>query len=228
MDDFYELKSDIMLGMEIEQKLVEYLKKKYNPTALVLHGSRANGYAREHSDWDFIMFTKQDTKPLTREIVFGANIELKQVLLPVPEDKFLGFFFRTENTKILHDPESVAISLLNINDTKVKEGNRFTTDDRTKRYAFLSSALDGIRDYSDKPLNLFDKKIDFYTRAIDSWFRFIKNEFEPSHYIAFPRINEEDSDFYELISHFVSMTDANDLIRTGEEIISKLFPDLSQ
>ncbi len=213
--------------MNTEQKLAEYLKEKYNPVALVLHGSRANGWSRDHSDWDFIMFTKQDVKPLTREIIFGANIELKQVVLPVPEDKFLGFFFRTENTKILHDPESIAKNLLKSSDEKVKAGNQFTLDDRIKRYAFLCSALDGIGDYSDQPLNLFDKKIDFYTRVVESWFRFFKNEFEPSHYIAFPRIEEEDPEFYALVERFVSKTDADSLVMIGEEIMHKLFPDLS-
>ncbi len=212
--------------MNTEQELTEYLKEKYKPIAIVLHGSRANGMARDHSDWDFAIFTKQDAKPLTREIIFGANIELKQIILPVPEDKFLGFFFRTENTKILHDPESIAANLLELNDSKVRAGNQFSADDRTKRYAFLCSALDGIGDYADQPLNLFDKKIDFYTRVVDAWFRFFKNEFEPSHYIAFPRIEEEDPEFYALIEQFVSKTDADGLVMVGEEIIHRLFPDL--
>lgn len=212
--------------MNTEQELTKYLKEKYNPTALVLHGSRANGMSREHSDWDFVMFTKQDVNPLTREIIFGANLELKQIVLPVPEGKFLGFFLRTENTKILHDPESIAKRIIGLNDARVKEGNQFTQEDRTKRYAFLSSALDGIGDYKDDPLNLFDKKIGFYTKIVDAWFRFKKNEFEPSHYIAFPIIEEEDPEFYALIRDFVAKTDADGLVITGYQIINRLFPDL--
>ncbi len=210
---------------ETEQEIKKYLVEKYNPTALVLHGSRANRMARVHSDWDFVMFAKQDTKPLNREIVFGANIELKQIVLPVPEDKFLGFFFRTENTKILHDPESIAKRLLELNEVKIKEGNKFTHEDRVKRYAFLISALDGIGDYQDDPLCLFDKKINFYTRIVESWFRFNKREFEPSHYIAFPTIQKEDPEFYSLIKNFVEKTDADDLVGIGKEILKKMFPD---
>ena len=57
----------------MKEKLVEYLKEKYNPVAIVLHGSRANGNAREHSDWDFVVFTTSDMNPY-REVVFGTNI----------------------------------------------------------------------------------------------------------------------------------------------------------
>jgi predicted nucleotidyltransferase len=212
--------------MDTEQKLTEYLKEKYKPTSLVLHGSRANGMARTHSDWDIVMFTKHDVKPNTREIIFGANLELKQVILPVPEDKFLGFFFRSENTKILYDPESIAKQLLVQNDAKVSEGNHFTNEDRTKRYAFLSSALDGIIDYKDNPLCLFDKKIDFYTRTIDAWFRFKKSEFEPSHYFAFPVIEKEDPEFFVFIQDFVTKDDTESLLIVGRKIIGHLFPDL--
>lgn len=211
--------------MNTEEELTSYLLEKYDPVALVLHGSRANGWSREHSDWDFVLFTNKDAKPLTREIVFGANIELKQIILPVPEGKFLGFFFRTENTKILHDPEGIAEKLIKLNDGIVQMGNNYTAEDRIKRYAFLCSALDGIVDYADEPMNMFDKKIDFYTRAVDSWFRFFKNEFEPSHYIAFPRIKEDDPEYFSLIEDFIYKTDADSLVLIGEQIIHKLFPD---
>lgn len=182
--------------------------------------------AKEHSDWDFVMFTKEDMHPLTREIVSGANIEVKQIILPVPEGTFLGFYFHTENTKVLHDPESIAKDLLEQNDIRIKKGNAFDESDRIKRYAFFSSALDGIQDYADNPLVLFDKKMDFHSRIVESWFRFFKKEFEPSHYIAYRRIEKEDPEFFVLIKEFVERTDAEGLVRVGKEITKRLFPDL--
>ena len=210
-----------------EQKLTDYLKEKYSPTAIILHGSRANNRAKEHSDWDFIIFTKQDVNPLTREIIFGANIELRQIILPIPSNKFLGYFFRAENTKVLYDPESITKNLLEQNNSYIKLGNQFDSNDRIKRHAFLVSALDGMKDYSDNHLIIFDKKTDFYTRVVESWFRFFKNEFEPSHYLAFPIIQEEDPEFYMLIEEFVDNTSADNLITTGNKIITRLFPDIS-
>lgn len=95
---------------ETENQLVEYIKTKYDPVAIVLHGSRANGMARQYSDWDVVILVNQDKEPTTREIVFGANLELKQIVLPA--ENFIGFFFRSENTKILLDTDSTAKKLI--------------------------------------------------------------------------------------------------------------------
>ncbi len=212
--------------MNTEQKLTQYIKEKYNPIALVLHGSRANGNYREHSDWDFLMFTYKDIEHPIREIVFDSNIELKQIILPIAEDKFLGFFFRSENVKILYDPELMAEKFLKLNDVKVQKGNIFTDEERKSRYCFLKSALDGIIDYADSPLNIFDKKADFYTRVINAWFRFVKKEFEPSYYIAFPRMNKEAPELQFLIEKFVYENDAQKLFVIGNDILNILFPDV--
>jgi predicted nucleotidyltransferase len=210
-----------------EDRLVEYLKEKYNLVAIVLHGSRANGMSKEHSDWDFVIFTKSDVKPVTREIINDSNIEVKQIILPVLVDVFLGFFFRTDNIKILYDPESIAKNLLILNEQIIKEGNKFEEVDKSKRYTFLVSALDGIGDYADDPLIMFDKKIDFYTRIVESWFRFSKHEFEPSHYFAFPKIKKDDFEFYTLIESFVTAHNSKELMEIGKQILHHLFPDLN-
>lgn len=210
----------------MESKLTTYLREKYQPVAIVLHGSRANGMAREHSDWDFVLFTEKDVNPITREIVFGANIEIKQIILPMADDVFIGAFFRIDNTKVLFDPRCVASVILTKNDEIYSKGNQFTEIDKSKRYAFLMSALDGIVDYKDIPLVLFDKKIDFYTRVIDAWFRFMKSEFEISHYYAFPKIKNEDPEFYAMVMDFVSQTKSEDLVNTGNKMIKHIFPDM--
>lgn len=202
-------------------QLSTYLFEKYRPTALVLHGSRANGYAREHSDYDFVMFTKEDVKPAEREIVFGANIEVTQIILPVPEDKFLGFYLRTENTNVLHDPEGIMSAIIKCNEQWIAKGNTWTEDEKARRHAFLSSALDGIRDYHDVPLHLFDKKSEFYSRLVESWYRFKKSEFEPSYYIAYPTIAREDPELYALLEEFVHATGAEELCMIGRKVLER-------
>jgi len=208
---------------QIQDRLVSHLKEKYNPVAIVLHGSRANGMAREHSDWDFVLFVNQEGKIIGREIVEDANIEVKQILLPIAGDKFLGFYFRPENVNILYDPESVAQKILQSNNEIVKRGNQFNEVDKASRHAFLRSALEGMLDYASDPLVLFDKKLDFYSRIIPTWFRFIKREFEPSHYYAYPQIQKEDPEFYALIQEFVQATDGADLVSLGNRMLNLLF-----
>ncbi len=214
-----------MKDEELKNKIIEYIKEKYHPLSIILHGSRANGMAREHSDWDVLIFVKQEVKKVSREIVFGANIELKQVIYPIPKDHSFGFYFRTENTNILYDPENVVPELLKKNDSKICQGRKLDKTDEVARIAFLSSALDGILDYSDNELILFDKKIDFYSRIIPSWFAFKKDQYEPSHYYAYPTIKEEDPSFYVLLQEFVRATSSEDLVKTGKKLINSIFPD---
>lgn len=214
-----------MNPQEIEQKLTEYIKQK-GALAIVLHGSRANGMAKEHSDWDIAVFSDKKID-LNRDIIFGANVEYKQFTLPLTENQTLGFPIRSENTKILFDTDSIAKNLILENDEILKKGNNFNDIDRKSRYTFFRSALDGINDYRDNPLILFDKKIDFYTRIVMSWYYFLHKEFQPSGYIAFPRIEKEDPEFYKF-QDFVKEESADGLIKIGKEIVKRLFPDLTK
>ncbi len=211
----------------MKEKLIEYIKGKYNPVAIVLHGSRANGNAKEHSDWDFLIFTKSDTDPY-REVVFGANIEIKQALLPISDSEVsraFGYYFRKENTETLFDPENIVEDFLAKNEEVLAKGNNFDEKDISARYAFLKYDIDGMRDYRDDRIAVFNRKADFYNRAAPAWFRFKHKEFKPSDYIALPRIKKEDPEFYKLLETFVNGS-VDDSIESGEKIIRLLFPDL--
>lgn len=97
----------------MEQQLTDYLLKKYSPIAILLHGSRTNGYAREHSDWDFAIIVDKDTEG-EREIVGGANIEIQVLKLPFREEdiekKWLAL--RNGNVKIMHDPQNICPDII--------------------------------------------------------------------------------------------------------------------
>lgn len=211
----------------MKEILVKYIQEKYKPLAIVLHGSRANGYAREHSDWDFLIFTTEDMNP-TRDIHSGANIEIKQVVLPLSDEKIkdtFGFFFRTENIEVLSDSGNIVSELLAKNEAILKEGNSFGEVSKKARYAFLKSALDGMVDYKEDALGMFSKKTDFYDRVVPAWFRFLHREFKPSDYLALPRIKKDDPEFYDFLEKFVK-GNAEESIESGNRMINHIFPDL--
>jgi len=210
----------------MKDRLVEYIKEKYNPAAIVLHGSRANGNAREHSDWDFLILTKTRQNPY-RDIQFGANFEIKEVVLPVNNvESTFGFWFRSENVEILYDPENIVPELLHKNEELLSRGNPFDEEDRLSRYSFLRWFIDTAEDYKDDELAVFKKKSDFYDRAISAWFRFKHREFRPSDYIALPRIKKDDQEFYGLLETFVK-GNVDESIKSAVKITELLFPDLS-
>jgi predicted nucleotidyltransferase len=212
---------------KLKEQLTSYLKEKYNPVAIVLHGSRANSNAQEHSDWDFVIFSRNEVET-HREIVLGADVEVKNIIVPIPDEKIgkrLGFFFRKENIETLYDPENIVPDLLEKNEHILEGGNKFTEAERIARFAFLTSSINRIRDNLDNPLVVFAKKAEFYDRAIPAWFRFLHKEFRPSDYIALPRIKSEDPNFYELLERFIQ-ADSLESVEYGEKIIEHLFPDL--
>lgn len=93
--------------MNQEQKLTQHILEKYKPLAIVLHGSRASGFARERSDWDFIILVDKETE-VEREIIDGANMEVMALKLPFKEQKIIGdkwLALRKGNSKVLHEVE---------------------------------------------------------------------------------------------------------------------------
>jgi predicted nucleotidyltransferase len=213
----------------MKEKLIQFIKDKYDPVAIILHGSRANGHERAHSDWDFIIFTKSNVNP-HRDIQFGENFEIKQVILPASDDELqkdsLAFLLRNENQDVVYDPEGITPDLLTRSEEILKKGNNFGEVSRRARFAFLKSALDGMKDYKDNPMIFFSKKFDFYDRAVPAWFRFLHKEFKPSDYLALPRINHDDPEFFNMLENFVRSSPEESIV-LGQDIIDHLFPDIS-
>ena len=207
-----------------EASITEYIKTAYTPLAIILNGSRANGMAKENSDWDIFLITVDSKKP-RREIYDDANIEYHQTKKEEIQNFKGQFELRTENTKVLYDPENLAVEIIKKSDELTETGNTYTQADKSARKAFLRSSLSGIKDYADNPMILFDKKIDFYSRITGSWFRFLKNQFEPSHYFAFPIIEKEDPYFYSLLQTFVNSQDADVLNEIGKKLFEAIFKD---
>lgn len=216
-----------MNTQETEQAIVSFIKEKYNPLAIILHGSRANGHAREHSDWDIVLITKEEVDA-HREILGDANIEYTRIITPISESKFYGFKIRTGNTKILFDTDGIAEKLITQNDTHASMHNPMPESGQKSRYAYFISAINGMRDDAADPLKLFDKKLDFYTRIVPTWFSLHKSQNQPSGYLAFPIIEKEDPVMYKLIQDFVATYEASELIRIGNEIIAHFFPKLAR
>ncbi|MBA3813811.1 MAG: nucleotidyltransferase domain-containing protein [Alphaproteobacteria bacterium] len=45
-------------GPVTQDNIISYLRAKYNPNAILLHGSRARGDAVENSDYDLVLITE--------------------------------------------------------------------------------------------------------------------------------------------------------------------------
>jgi len=214
---------DIIVCMNQEQKLTQYILNKYSPRAILIHGSRANGYAREHSDWDFVILVDKDTEVL-REIVDGANIEIRVMKLPFNSesiDKWL--IFRGDNVKVVFDPDNLSPDIINRVTEYYKKPIPLRADDISAHNAWYRSHLDGMIDYKDEQEAFFRKLGELYTRSIMYWFEYLHNTYMPQVYLSLPRIKEEDPEYYKLLQILAGNHTNEEKIEAGEKIHKRIW-----
>ena len=89
--------------MNIEEQIVNYLVKKYNPQAIFLTGSRAKGYAREDSDWDITLLSKNSTAYIG-ELFNGQELDMRMKQLSDIKNNILANRWSPyQAVKILYD-----------------------------------------------------------------------------------------------------------------------------
>lgn len=209
-----------------EEKIVEYLKNQYNPDAIILHGSRAINQGRPHSDWDFIFLF--NTEPLAgdfREVVDGENVEVQSELLPIEEDKILDQIgLKLQNAKVLFEKENEGTELFTKARRVYEVGFQWPETWPNGPNLWMQGRIGGMKDNSDDSLLFYRYFCQFYPRAINDWFRVLHRQFPKPEYLALPHIQEEDLEYYVLLTELVdpSVT-LEEKVSTAEKIRVKLF-----
>lgn len=210
--------------MDIEQKLVQYLIKKYNPRAIAIHGSRASGFAREHSDWDFAIFVDKEIEG-DREIVDGQNIEVRVLALPFDENKIgdRWLVVREGNVKVVYDPENILEDIIKKVTTHYNQPLINTEADIIGHKAWYRSQLDGMIDYQNEQEAFFRKLGELYLRTIKYWFNFKRNTYMPQVYLSLPRIEKEDPEYFKLLQILAGNYTNTEKIEAAEKAIVSIW-----
>ena len=204
---------------KMEKEITDYLLKKYEPLALVLHGSRATGKARENSDWDFVIFVEVDTQT-EREIIGGQNVEVKDIKYPIEDSKIFDYcsLLRKENIKIIYDPKGI------VSDVAQKASDYYAVpldeslSEVSGHKAWFRSHLDGMIDYKNEQEAFFRKLGELYVRSIQYWFRFMHKTYMPQVYDSLPRIEKEDPEYFDLLKVLAGNYSNDEKIEAGEKI----------
>jgi len=208
----------------MEKQLTDHLLEKYQPIAILLHGSRASGYAREHSDWDFAIIVDKDTQA-KREIIDGANVEIQVLKLPFRQEdiekKWLEL--RSDNVKITHDPQNICPNIIEKVTKYYAKPMEWTDGEIFGHKAWYRSHLDGMSDYQNDNEMFFRKLGELYTRSIMYWFHFLHNTYMPQVYLSLPRIEKEDPDHYALLKILASNASNEEKIQAGEAIYKRIW-----
>jgi hypothetical protein len=182
--------------MELEN-LITYLKEKYSPKAILLHGSRARGDALDESDYDLALIT--DKPDLIRpESYNGCALDMDGVS---PTEKIL----KAGQTPIwpclvlFDDADGLGERLANQTHEAFEKGPLpLTKEELENRYNFSKRLLQRIQGRGLDPLVRFYYLGDFYRRSLRYWCE-LNQEWTMSVYILFPFIAKKDPVFYQYL-----------------------------
>lgn len=211
----------------MEEKLTNYIKEKYQPLAIMIHGSRANGHAKEHSDWDFVILVDRPVA-VEREIVFDQNIEVFDIQYPVNEELIKKYVpeFRSSNVKVVFDPNAICTEIIEKATLLTEKGRpveEYTGIEKSSHCAWMLSHIDGMIDYKEDQLAFFRKCSEFYVRALQYWFRFKKHTWMLQVYESLPQIKREDPEYFALLEVLAGDTPSNEKIVACKKIQELLF-----
>jgi predicted nucleotidyltransferase len=201
------------------------LRNKYSPNAVILHGSRAVGMNRPHSDWDILLlFNERPEVALNREQVAGEDVEWEAVKVPVAENAILstvGVELQFGNV-LWEDASRAGTRLLEQAAAFYAKGVQLTEADRAKYKQYLCHKVAGMEDDIATPYMFLRHQYAFFLRASNWWFE-MNGQYPKPFYIAMPIIRERDPEYHELLLT-VSAAGSNETkIAAARRLVSRLF-----
>ena len=209
----------------MEQEIVKYLRDKYDPEAILLHGSRAVGKERAHSDWDIIMlFENEITRKGFRENIGSENVEWKAYLFPnIKESVVEVFDTYLQFAKVLWDKNGNADELLRRAQLEYAAGPSLNREEIEREKLYMHHKLLGMKDDVGNPYMFLRHLSVFLNRASNLWFEVLHNEFSKPFYLAIPEIKEKDLEYFSQLEILSSNNSNISKIKSSEIILSKLF-----
>lgn len=183
----------------IQSNILQFLKEKYAPEIVILHGSRAAGKNRPDSDWDIFVFTSLDIKGGTEQFM-GEQLDVQTVYMPVKIEEFVdNYGYVLHNAKILLDnEEEFGRKILEEAVQMYSLGKKLTETELTNRTNYMSRILSRMSGSTEKP-ELFLLYLGyFYEKSLQYWFE-LKGKFSKPVYAAIPEIQEADPEYYALL-----------------------------
>ena len=190
--------------MDMQEKIVDHLIKKYNPEAIIFHGSRAREAEREDSDWDLYVFVSDKEVKGGTELFEGQQLDVALMHTPIEEYDFVDTFGPTLRiAKILFDKTGIGERIM----TEIKDiygkDKKLTEQDILNRKRRFERMLSRIEGTIDNDLLFFYHTGSFFESVVRYWFE-MRSEWPEPPYHALPIIKEKDSAYFELLSTIAS------------------------
>ena len=211
--------------MKLEQEIVNHLKDKFNPEAIVLVGSRANGEETENSDWDLVLYVTKEHSEAS-EYFKGQFLDIEFIQLPViSKDHILQTSFAPDTRmKILLDTQHKSMEMIVARTLKkYEEGPKpLTEEERDKRQRRIRRLIEKIESRPDDEGYVFTYVGAVYEFGIRYWFELQQKWSQPI-YKALPYIKEHDPETYKLLKTIHGNTSSQEKVKASRSFYEKLF-----
>ncbi len=209
--------------MTLEDQIVAHLREMYQPVAIILHGSRARGSARENSDWDLYVFAQEKGVVGKTKKFMDHYLDVAVFSLPFEQYDLLKTFRTTlRYTKILFDKQNIAQDFIQKAQEIYALGNILSDQEITNRQQRFARVLSRLEGTIDDPLLFFYHAGLFFEAVIRYWFEVQKEWSEPP-YIALPLIEQRDPAYYQLLKTIATDQNPKQRLDAYREISKKLF-----
>lgn len=210
----------------MEQEIAAHLKKTFAPNAILLHGSRARGKEREHSDWDIIfLYSKQVEGKNGRMLYKEQNIELSSHTLPI-NDVEKEFGTKLLDARVLYEEGLIASDLLLRANEYYKKGVHFTEEKLQNHQLWMEGRIDGMRDTVHEPIIFFKYFADVHQRVANYWYWILQHSHAQPIYIAVEEMKEKDPEYHQLFAQLIdTRTHLEQKVAVAEKIKERLFPE---
>lgn len=218
-------RSYVPLAMDLEQKIVSFLREKYNPLAIVLHGSRANGNAKENSDWDIYLFLGE-ARELPQLQFEEQNLDIHAVAIDIAEDKISDEFCNTlESHRILFDSTAGKLDwIIQIALAKALAGYSMSEDRKLSKINYSRRLLARLERYSASPethMHFFNYVCVVYEVSLNYWYQF-KGEWPRPIYKALPDIAQRDPEAFGFLKILSSNDSDADKLAASRGLLEKI------
>ncbi len=209
----------------MEQKIAEYLKSKYNPLAVILHGSRATGKNRPNSDWDIVVLVDHEVLAV-QEMFDGEAIDVEAVKMPLSDKQILdNFANHLNNARLLFDnKDRIGAQLIEKSRLLASMGRELSEDEYTSKKSFAYRLLGRLESFVENDGPFFYHLGNFYQRALRYWFE-LKKEWSMPVYEALPEIARRDSEYYKHLTVIYSNVSNKIKLESARWLRERLFPE---
>lgn len=211
----------------MEKEIIDYLVKRFNPVAVILHGSRATEYAKPHSDWDIYVFVSDDIsgREFVGERYMEQSLDTSLIRFPVDDEVIKDKLVAVSSTaKVVFDTDGEGEAMLERARNIRSQGRNLTQKEIENKKLFMMRCMDRLRDSVDNDA-FFSYRLgrDFVRIAIHNWFVLLHNEYDVPIYMSLPRIQKDDSEYYRELSKLWSRESNEVKLEAAEYIFKRLF-----